>query len=71
MKRKYAVKTRFAFKGTFLITAGSKAEAREYVGNHCGMVSGGGIHSSLPADSVDWEFPAHPDKAVLGIRKED
>jgi len=70
MKRKYAVKTRFSFTGTFFITAESKAEARKYVENHCGMVSDCNIHSSLPADTVDWKFPVHPDKAVLGIRKE-
>jgi hypothetical protein len=34
--------------------------AAEYVEKHCGLVLGGTIHSSLPFDEVDWEFPIHP-----------
>jgi hypothetical protein len=60
----YAVKTRFSFTGTFFISANSKEEAREYVESHCGLILGGNIHSSLPYDAVDWDFPVHPDKAI-------
>jgi hypothetical protein len=69
MKRRYTVKTRFTFTGTFLITADTKAEAKEYVERHCGLVIGGDIHSTLPNDEVDWDFPVHPDKAVLKVRE--
>jgi hypothetical protein len=66
----YAVKTRFSFTGTFFISAASKEEAREYVESHCGLILGGNIHSSLPYDAVDWDFPVHPDKAIVRITKE-
>jgi hypothetical protein len=69
MKRRYAVKTRFTFTGFFIITAENRNQAAEYVAKHCGLVIGGDIHSSLPADEVDWDFPVHPDKAVLKVRK--
>jgi hypothetical protein len=64
MKRQFAVTTRFAFTGTFYINAASKAEAKEFVENHCGLVIGGTIHSTLPGDEVDWDFPVHPDKVI-------
>jgi hypothetical protein len=63
----YAVKTRFIFTGTFFITAGSKEEAKEFAEKHCGLVLGGNIHSTLPYDAVDWDFPVHPDKAVNSV----
>jgi hypothetical protein len=69
MKRNYAVKTRFVFTGTFFVRAESKAEAAEYVEKHCGLVIGGSVHSSLPREDADWDFPAHPEKAVLGIKQ--
>jgi hypothetical protein len=69
MKRKYAAKTRFVFTGTFFIAAGNRKQATEYVEKHCGLVIGGDIHSSLPDDEVDWDFPVQPDKAVLKVRK--
>lgn len=67
MKQKYCVKTRFEFTGTFVVAAETRAQAAELVRNHCGMTCGGTIHSTLSSDEVDWEFPVHPDKAVLGI----
>ena len=62
--RQYAVKTRFTFTGTFFVTARNKDEAKEFVGRHCGLVLGRGIHSTLPEEDVDWDFPMHPDKSV-------
>jgi primosomal replication protein N len=58
----------FANLREIIVRAGSKAEAEEYVGNHCGLVLGGPIHSSLPGEDVDWDFPAHPEKAIGGVR---
>jgi len=55
----YAVKTRFSFSGTFFVVAQSKEEAKEFVEKHCGMVISEGIHSTLPAEDVDWDFPVH------------
>ena len=62
--RQYAVKTRFTFTGTFFVTARNKDEAKEFVEKHCGLVMGRGIHSTLPEEDVDWDFPMHPDKTV-------
>jgi hypothetical protein len=69
MKRRYTVKTRFAFTGIFVVTAENRKQAEEYVKKHCGLVIGGDIHSTLPDDEVNWDFPVHPDKAVLKVRK--
>jgi hypothetical protein len=63
----YAVKTRFSFIGTFYISADSREEAREFVESHCGLILGGNIHSSLPYEAVDWDFPVHPDKTINRI----
>ena len=63
-KRKYTVKTKFVFEGEFYITAESKEQAKEFVKNHCGLVLGGNIHTTLNDDEVDWEFDVHPDKIV-------
>jgi len=67
MKR-YAVKTKFIFKGCFFICAESKRQAREFAEKHCGLVLGRGIHSTLSDDGVDWDFPLHPDKVVGRVR---
>jgi hypothetical protein len=58
----YGVKTRFIFTGTFFVRTGSKAKAKRLVEENCGLVLGGGPHSSLPDDDVDWDFPVHPEK---------
>lgn len=63
-KRKYTVKTKFVFEGEFYIKAESKEQAKWYVMNHCGLVLGGDIHTTLNDDEVDWEFNVHPDKIV-------
>jgi hypothetical protein len=60
----YAVKTRFVFSGIFHVNAENKAKAKEYVESHCGLVLGGNIHSSLSGENLNWDFPAHPEKAV-------
>lgn len=63
-KRKYKVKTKFVFEGEFYITAESKAEAKYLVENHCALVLGGDIHTTLPTEICDWNFNIHPDKIV-------
>ena len=66
--RQYAVKTSFIFTGHFFITARNKDDAKEFAEKHCGLVIGGDIHSTLPYDVVDWEFPVHPDKEIGQVR---
>jgi hypothetical protein len=65
---KYDVQTMFVFSGVFTIEAETKEQARGYVEEHCGMVNIGGIHSTLPCDDVDWDYPVHPDKVIGRIR---
>ena len=67
--KQYAVKTRFVFEGCFLINAKNKMQAREYAEKHCGLVLGRDIHSSLPDDDVDWDFPVHPEKFTGRLRR--
>jgi hypothetical protein len=69
MSHQYAVKTRFSFTGTFFIKARNKNEAKEFVEKHCGLVLGRGIHSTLPDEDADWDFPMHPEKAVIRIKE--
>jgi len=64
----YAVKTCFSFSGTFYIKARNEKEAKEYAEKHCGLVLNRGIHSTLPDDAVDWNFPMHPDKKINAVR---
>jgi hypothetical protein len=66
--REYEVKTRFSFAGTFYIKAKNKEEAKEFVEEHCGLVLNRGIHSTLPDETADWDFPVHPKKTVGRIR---
>lgn len=63
-KRFYDVPTKFVFCGTFRIKADSQEQAEKCVQEHCGLVLGGNIHSSLPDDKVDWEFDIHPETIV-------
>jgi hypothetical protein len=62
--KRYSVKTRFIFEGFFVVKAKNKIQAREYVEQHCGLVIGGDIHSSLSSDDVDWDFFVHPKKVI-------
>lgn len=63
-KKEFTVKAKFVFEGEFYIKAESKAQAKEYVMSHCGLVLGGDIHTSLPDDICDWVFSVHPKKIV-------
>lgn len=63
-KRFYTVPVRYVFTGEFKIKAESREQAEEYAEKHCGLVLGGDIHSSLPNEMVNWDFPAHPEKIV-------
>lgn len=63
-KKVYTVPVKFVFEGQFFIKADSKEQAKEYADKHCGLVIGGDIHSSLPDEDVDWDFPVHPQKVI-------
>ena len=61
---KCRVRTKYIFRGFFDSEAENEAQAREYVEKHYGLVIGSYIHSSLPDDEVNWEFPVHPDTKI-------
>lgn len=63
-KKVYTVPVKFVFEGRFFIKADSKEQAKEYAHKHCGMVTSNGIHSTLPDEDVDWDFPVHPQKII-------
>jgi hypothetical protein len=60
----YSVPVTFSFSGVFLIRASSMTDAKELVDQHCGLVLGGGIHSTLDDEDVEWDFCCHPDKKI-------
>jgi hypothetical protein len=63
--KQYKIPVTFTFKGNFFIKANSKKEAIEFADKHCGMTVVRGIHSSLPDEDVDWNFPVHPKKEII------
>ena len=70
MKKKvYRVRTQYIFDGVFDVVAGSKEDARQKVLQHCGLVMGGSIHSTLPDDEINWAFDRHPYKRIDRIMK--
>ena len=70
MKKKvYRVRTQYVFEGVFDVVAESKEDVRQKVLQHCGLVMGGTIHSTLPDDEVDWAFDRHPNKRIDRITK--
>lgn len=64
-RRKYKIPVKYIFEGEFIITAESRKQAEADVREHCGAVLGGGIHSTLDDDDVDWDFDIHPDVKIL------
>ena len=61
---RYIVNTRFVFSGVFEVEADSRTEARELVMKECGLVMGGGIHTTLDDEEVDWDFDIHPETEI-------
>ena len=79
MKKKvYRVRTQYIFDGVFDVVAESKEDARQKVLQDCGLVMGGGIHSTLPDDEINfssnvlnnsWAFDKHPNTRIDRITK--
>jgi hypothetical protein len=67
--KKYEVKVQFIFNGIFRVNAANREQARENIGQHCGLVMGGGIHTSLSDEDIDWDFNTHPEKQILRIKQ--
>lgn len=66
---KYRVQTQFGFNGYFIVEADSITEAKRSIMQDCGLVMGGGIHSNLPDEDINWNFPIHPDMEIQSVKK--
>jgi hypothetical protein len=69
MMKGYKIATRFIFDGFFIVKAETLLHARQKVCESCGLVLGGGIHSTLPDEEIKWEFPVHPEMSILDARQ--
>lgn len=67
--KQYEVKTRFVFEGTFRVNAENRKEARKDVEQHCGLVMGRNIHTTLNDEDIDWDFDTHPEKRIVTIKQ--
>ena len=66
--KKYDVKVRYAFEGTYNVVAEDRDEAERTVRENCGLVLGGNIHTTCDDDEVtDWNFSCHPDMQILSF----
>ena len=68
-KQRFLVYTEYVFDGVFDVVAESKEEARQKVLQHCELVMGGSIHSTLPDDEINWAFDRHSNKRISRITK--
>ena len=65
----YSVKVRYTFEGRYYVTAESEQQARQIVGRDCGLVMGGGIHTSNPDRIVGWQFATHPETKIRSAKR--
>ena len=63
----FEIETAFTFTGTFSVKAKSEEDARKAIEKHCGLVLGGGIHSTLPEDEIDWDFTMHGETKIIKV----
>lgn len=77
-KQRFLVYTEYIFDGVFDVVAESKEETRQKVLQHCGLVMGGSIHSTLPDDEIkfssnalnnSWAFDKYPNRRIDRITK--
>ena len=67
--KKYEVKVKFIFEGTFVVNAKTREEARDKIDKHCGLVMGGNIHTTLDEKDVDWDFGIHPETQIIAMKQ--
>ena len=71
MKR-YDIRVRYSFEGTYTVAAEDRDEAKRMVNDDCGLVLGGNIHTTRDGDEVlDWDFCIHPDTRILSLQERD
>ena len=60
MKR-YDIRVRYSFEGTYTVAAEDRDEAKKMVNDDCGLVLGGDIHTTRDDDEVlEWDFCISP-----------
>ena len=65
----FEVPVEFTFKCKFKVKTNDLTEAMQNVTNHCGLVFGRGIHTTLPPEDIDWELDMTPEKKIIGIKQ--
>ena len=71
MKR-YDIRVRYSFEGTYTVAAEDRDEAKRMVNDDCGLVLGGDIHTTRDDDEVlDWDFCIHPDTRILSLQEKE
>ena len=69
MKR-YDIRVRYSFEGTYTVAAEDRDEAKRTVNDDCGLVLGGDIHTTRDDDEVlEWDFCIHPDTRILSLQE--
>ena len=77
-KQRFLVYTQYVFDGVFDVVAENKEDTRQKILQNCGLVMGGGIHSTLPDDEIifssnalnnSWAFDRHPNRRIDRIKK--
>jgi hypothetical protein len=63
MAKKIELTVTFSIKGTVIVNAKTKKEAKKIIERDLGLCLGGNIHTSTN-DIDDWKFPIHFDKKI-------
>ena len=66
--KKYNVKVRYIFEGTYDVVADSREQAKAIAERDCGLVMGSSIHTSNDGNVVDWDFSMHPEAKILSVK---
>lgn len=66
----FDIKVRYVFEGTYTVSAYNSEEAKAKAERDCGLVMGGHIHTTLDEGEVEWEFPLHPETAIISEKEQ-
>ena len=59
----------FTFKGDVQVYAEDREQAFELLQAQFEMINNDGIHTTLDDETIDWDFPVHPDKKITNLHK--
>ena len=66
---KVRVNVKYVFEGYFLIDTPLGTDVAEIVSRDCGLVMGGGIHTTNEMVK-DWNFDPHPEAVIVSVEEE-